>query len=173
MLEERTDITAIRAMAVADWEEVAVFQAHYMRVGHICILIDFVWIMSRYDTFGSKRKLRDNIHDLLLFLHPFSSWLLPLICISTLLTRRCRWHLRSIRRFQVTILASTAFFILRECWDVRLLWGGPTIGLLFRKFLVWAISCDLWVEVLVTVVSLRLWVLWLASSVSRWSELLL
>ena len=45
MLEQRTDFTAIRAMTVADREEMTVFESHNVRVSDVSVLVHLVRIM--------------------------------------------------------------------------------------------------------------------------------
>lgn len=61
MLEERTDFAAIRAMSITDSEEMAVFQAHDVRIRNVGILVYLVRIMSRDATLSSKTKLCDDV----------------------------------------------------------------------------------------------------------------
>ena len=66
MLQERADISSVRAVTVADREEVAVLQAHNVRIGHVRILVDLVGVMRRNSTLCCKGELRDNVHYLVL-----------------------------------------------------------------------------------------------------------
>ena len=44
----------------------AVLQAHYMRIGHVGILVYFVGVVGRDTAFGGEGELGDDVHDLLL-----------------------------------------------------------------------------------------------------------
>ena len=64
MLEQRTDFTAIRAMTVADREEMTVFESHNVRVSDVSVLVHLVRIMRRNSSFRCERELCDNIDNL-------------------------------------------------------------------------------------------------------------
>ena len=54
VLEERANVSAIRAVAVANREEMTMFEAHDMRVSNVCVLIHLVWVVGRDATFGRE-----------------------------------------------------------------------------------------------------------------------
>ena len=66
MLQERTDISSIGAVTIADGEEVAVLQTHDVWVGHVGILVDLVGVVGRDPTLCCERELRNYVHYLVL-----------------------------------------------------------------------------------------------------------
>ena len=54
MFQKTAHISTIGAMTIANREEMTVFQTHYVRIRHISVLVDFVWIMRRYATLCGK-----------------------------------------------------------------------------------------------------------------------
>lgn len=54
VLEERTNISAIRAVTVANREEVTVFESHNVRVGNVSVLVYLIRIMGRDASFGRE-----------------------------------------------------------------------------------------------------------------------
>ena len=50
-------------MAIANREEVAVLEAHDVRVSNVCVLVDLVWVVSGYASFGGKREFRDYVDN--------------------------------------------------------------------------------------------------------------
>ena len=54
VLEERANISTIRAVTVANREEVTVFEAHDVRVGNVGVLVYLVWVMGRDTAFGCE-----------------------------------------------------------------------------------------------------------------------
>ena len=54
VLEERANISAIRAMTVANREEVTVFESHNVRVGNVSVLVYLIRIMGRDTAFGRE-----------------------------------------------------------------------------------------------------------------------
>lgn len=66
VLEEGANVSAVRAMSIADGEKVAVLQAHDVRVGNIGVLVDFVRVVRRDAALGGKRELGDDVDNLLL-----------------------------------------------------------------------------------------------------------
>ena len=61
MLEEGAYFAAVRTMPIAHREEMAMLQAHYMRIRHVCVLVDLVGVVGRDATFGGERKLCDDV----------------------------------------------------------------------------------------------------------------
>jgi len=45
VLQEGADVTTVGAVAVADREEMAVLEAHDVRVRNISVLVHLVWVM--------------------------------------------------------------------------------------------------------------------------------
>ena len=95
VLQKRTHIATIWSVAITDWEKMAVLQAHNVWVSNVCILVNFVGVVSRDTAFGSKRKLGNDVHNLvrgrhfvtILFFASFSSLLL--ICFARVGCRAC------------------------------------------------------------------------------------
>ena len=63
VFKEGADLTPVRPVAIANGEEVAVLEAHNVRVSNVCILIDLVWVVSGYASFGGKREFCDYVDN--------------------------------------------------------------------------------------------------------------
>ena len=123
MLKERAHLAAIWTMTIAYREEMAVLQAHYMGISHVCVLVNLVWVMSRNTTLGSKRELCDDVDYL---------WLIAILGWLIFLLWRC-----AVKRLWI---ATRVLFAWR-------LWASSNIFLFIRwiiQFVIGATSGTRW-----------------------------
>ena len=103
MLQQCRHLSSVRAMSITHSEEVAVSQAHDVRVGQVCILVHLEWVVSRDTTLCRKRELRDDVGELLssvglglvslLLRLLLQDWLQLLVLTCFVLVRRGGWRL--------------------------------------------------------------------------------
>jgi len=97
-------------MAIANREEVAVLQAHYMWGGDIGILVSFIWVVSCDAAFGGERKFSNNVTDLGLRRGRGRRWLLLRLRHFVII-----WASRPlrgfVREFGMNLLALCRLFI--------------------------------------------------------------
>ena len=65
MLEEGADVAPVRAVSIADREEVAVLETHNVGVGDVGVLVDLVGVVRRDAALGREGELGDDVDDFL------------------------------------------------------------------------------------------------------------
>ena len=75
VFQQSAYLSTVLAVAIANREEVTVFQAHYVWRGYVRILVYFVRIMSSYTSFRCERELCNHItYFIALTLFVFTAW---------------------------------------------------------------------------------------------------
>ena len=104
MLEEWTHISSIWSVSVTDWEEMAMLQAHDMRVCYIRILVHLIRIVRWDSSFCREGKLRDYIYDLM-WRRASSFGFFVFSCLSQFLIWVWFWRLRNSPTIQFLFLS--------------------------------------------------------------------